>query len=248
VLARNSLTFGVLLCLVLIFNQFAFAEDAAELMEKADQLYLQRAEKGKAAEAARIYEAILKADPGNSEAAWKRSRTLFWVGGHSPEEKRLEIYSQAVEAAKQAIKSDPKSVDGHFWLGANYGFYGNAKGVMESLSLIDPIKEEMAAVMELDPVYAHGGPDRVLGRLYFKVPGLFGGDNDLAMEHLEKAIKAGPNYFLNHIYLAEVYLDEDKKDKARALLQKVVAGPPTKGMEPEYVDWKATAQKMLDGI
>ncbi|KIX11834.1 TRAP transporter TatT component family protein [Dethiosulfatarculus sandiegensis] len=244
-LAKKSLTLGVFLCLTLILSQFAFAEDTAALMGKADQLYLQRGQEGKAVEAARIYETILKAEPGNTEAAWKKARALFWVGGHSPEEKKLEIYSQAVESAKQAIKNDPKSAPAHFWLGASYGFYGNAKGVMESLSLIDPIKEEMAAVMELDPTYAHGGPDRVLGRLYFKVPGLFGGDNDLAMEHLEKAVKAGPNYFLNHIYLAEVYLDEEMNDKAKGLLQKVLAGPPSEGMEPEYVDWKAAAQRML---
>ncbi|MCB2193536.1 MAG: TRAP transporter TatT component family protein [Deltaproteobacteria bacterium] len=224
----------------------ALAADTAELIAQGDALYGQRADMAKAKQAAGLYKQALKQDPKSEEAAWKLARTEYWVGSHAPKDQKQDIFQSGVDAAKQAIAINPKSLPGHYWLGVNYGVYGSAKGVMESLSLVDPIKKEMATVIELDPNYEAGGPYRVLGRLYFKVPGIFGGDNEKAMENLKTAVKKGPHRYLNHIYLAEVYFDEDKAHEANQLLKAVIAGPIEQGYEPEDAEWKAKAKKMLE--
>jgi tetratricopeptide (TPR) repeat protein len=231
--------------LALVLAAPAGAATTAELIKQGDALYAQRADQAKAQQAAQAYAQALAADPKSDQAAWKLSRTYYWIGRHSPKDQKMAIYQKGVEAAKKAIAINPKSVPGHFWLGVTYGVYGSAKGIMESLSLVDPIKKEMATVIELDPNYEAGGPYRVLGRLYFKLPGLFGGDNDKAMENLKIAVQKGPKRYLNHIYLAEVYYDEDKLGEAKELLEVVVAGPPEPGYEPETAEWKAKAKKML---
>ncbi len=223
----------------------AGAATAAELIKQGDALYAQRADLAKARQAAQAYAQALSADPKSEQAAWKLARTYYWIGKHSPEDQKLDIFQKGVDAAKKAIAINPKSAPGHFWLGVNYGVYGSAKGIMESLSLVDPIKKEMAAVIALDPDFEAGGPYRVLGRLYFKLPGLFGGDNDEAIKNLKIAVQKGPKRYLNHIYLAEVYYDEDEPGKAKELLEVVVAGPPEPGYEPETAEWKAQAKKML---
>ena len=239
---------ALILGLALFTFSVAPAMAADDLMAQADQAWLERAQVEKTRQAADLYRQALKADPKNEAAAWKLSRTLYRLGQHVPEDKKLAIFEEGVEAAKKAVAINPKSVDGHYWLGVNYGLYGNTKGIMKSLSLVDPIKEEMAKVIELNPDYDQGGPYRVLGRLYFKLPGLFGGDNDKAIELLSKAVSLGPQRWLNHVYLAAVYMDEGQNDKAKALLDKVIAGPAQKGMEPEYTDWKAQAQELRKKI
>lgn len=221
------------------------AATTAELIAQGDALYAQRADLAQAGRAAGLYEQALQQDPKSEEAAWKLARAQYWLGLHAPKEQKLDVYQKGVDAAKQAIALNPKSVAGHYWLGVNYGVYGSAKGVMESISLVNPIKAEMATVIELAPDYEAGGPYRVLGRLYYKLPGIFGGDNDKAMEYLRTAVKKGPHRYLNHIYLAEVYYDEDKSQEANQLLQAVIAGPSEPGYEPEDAEWKAQAKQML---
>lgn len=233
-----------LLCLCLAGA--ALAATTAELIAQGDALYAQRADLAKAKEAAGLYKQAITADPKSEEAAWKLSRTEYWVGSHVPNDEKLAVFQSGVDAAKQAIAINPKSLPGHYWLGVNYGVYGSAKGIMESLSLVDPIKKEMATVIELDPNYEAGGPYRVLGRLYFKLPGLFGGDNEKAIENLKTAIKKGPHRYLNHIYLAEVLIDEDQGHEANQQLRAVIAGPTEPGYEPEDAEWKAQAKRMLE--
>ncbi len=240
-------TVVVALALMLLWGGLALA-GTQETLQQADAAYAQRAQAAQAQRAVELYGQALAADPKCLEAAWKLSRAWYWVGSHTPEDKALEPFEKAVEAGKKAVAIDPESIQAHFWLGVAYGSYGKAKGIMKSLSLVDPIKEEMALVIKKDPKFEAGGAYRVLGRLYFKLPGLFGGDNDKAIENLKTAVQHGPQRWLNHIYLAEVYIKEDLKPEARKLLQEVVAGPAEAGLEAEYADWKAEAQKLLAGM
>jgi tetratricopeptide (TPR) repeat protein len=231
---------AALVCLAL-----AASAPAVDLMAQAASHYEQRAQPGQAQMAADLYAKALAADSKNEEAAWRRSRALYWVGTHLPESQQLAVLEMAVEAAKNAVALNPESLAGHYWLGVCYGVYGKANGIMKSLSLVEPIKEEMAAVIKANPAYEDGGAYRVLGRLYFKLPGLAGGSNAKAVENLKKAVELGPQRWLNHLYLAEVYMATDKKADARELLQRIVAGPAQAEQEPEYADWKAEAEKLL---
>lgn len=237
------------LCLALIaliaFSAPSHAATAQELIAQGDALYAQRIDDAKAAQAVQAFENALKADPKNPEAAWKLGRALYRMGMAASKEKQVEVYGRGVEVLEKAQEYSPNSVPVHYWLGVLYGVYGSAKGVMKSLSLVDPIKEQAQFVIDKDPGYDQGGAYRLLGRLYFKLPGLFGGDNDKAMELLQKAIKMGPTRYNSHLFLAEVYLDEGMKDKAKALLETVINGPTEKGMEYETGLWKADAKKML---
>lgn len=227
----------------------ALAGPCQDKVKQADELFAKRGEADNAGQAVALYEAAQAADPACQEALWKEVRALYWVGNHGPADAKEATFERAVQLAKKAVELNPKSIDAHYWLGVIYGVYGSAKGVTKSLSLVDPIKEEMKTVIAMNPNYDDGGADRVLGRLYFKLPGLFGGDNDKSMAYLEQAVKKGPRRYLNHIYLAEVYIDEGKKDQAKVLLNEVLAGPPQEGFEAEYaIDWKPQAKKLLDDM
>lgn len=248
-MSRVYASLALALALCLTPAGVVMAADAAALVKEGDALFVQRADLAKARQAAEAYQAAMSADPANPEPAWKLARVQYWLGKHARgDDAKIAEFEKGIKAAKKALALDPNSIGGHYWLGVSYGLYGSAKGVTKSLSLIDPIKDEMAKVIALNPAYDSGGAYRVLGRLYYKVPGIFGGSNSKAIENLKKAISYGPRRWLNHLYLAEVYIDDGYNDKAKKELKAVIAGPPEPGMQPEWNEEKVQAKKLLDKL
>ena len=140
---------------------------------------------------------------------------------------------------------EPEKPDGYYWLGVNYGVYGEARGVLKSLSLVGDIKEAMNKVIELDRGYEDGGPDRVLGRVYFKVPGIAGGSKKKSLEHLLKSKEFGPNDPLTRSYLADTYLALKEVDKAREELEYVLSMESDPSWVSGVNDCKKGAEKTL---
>ncbi len=232
-----------LLWIIFIFVGLSWAQESAAMIRKADALFEERADLEKCRKSIEIYKKVFEKDPGE-EAAWKIARSCYWLGSHSPEAKRIDIFEKGIFFAKKAVSLNPKSIGGHFWLGVSYGVYGEARGVFKSLSLIGPIKDEMQAVISSDPSYQDGGAHRVLGRLYFKVPGIFGGSKRKSVEHLKKAIGFGPNNPMNHLYLAETYLKMGEKDLARKELEGAINAPKTK--DPGDEEDKEKARELME--
>ncbi len=170
----GRLALGVALLLGLM--GLAVAQEVGELMGKADALWPQRGDMAKLKESMELYEKVLAQDSINVEALWRLSRACWWLGTHSPEEQKLAIFEKGIEYGKRAILLKEDCAPCHYWLGVNYGVYGEAKGVLKSLSLVDPIREEMNRVIQLEPGFMHGGAYRILGRMAYKLPWFAGGE------------------------------------------------------------------------
>jgi tetratricopeptide (TPR) repeat protein len=231
------------------FESRADDKFAKMLIKKADKKYAKRAKKGAAGEAREAYEKVLAVDPQNIEARWKLARALYWIGTHTDaKDKKMEIYEAGIRYCQEAVKLDDNCVPCHFWLGVAYGKFGEAKGILQSLGLVPHLKAAMEKVVKLDEKYAHGGAHRVLGRLYNKLPGIKGGDNDKALKHLAKAIEIGPHDLMNRRFLAEVQLAMGNKDEAKATLQTIIDYPDDqlyKDRKPESKEEKKTAEKLM---
>jgi hypothetical protein len=100
----------------------------------------------------------------------------------------------------------------------------------------------------LDPGFLDGSADRALGRWYFKVPRLFGGSHKLAEEHLRASLRYNPDSTATRFCLAELLLDDDRKDEARVELQKVIDAPLDPDWTPEDRDFKTKAVRLLKTI
>jgi len=204
--------------LLLVFLSFSiplFSQEPEELIAQGDKLYAEMKDMATAQEALSKYR----------EALLKVSQGIYY--------------------AKKAVALEPEKPDGYYWLGVNYGVYGEAKGVLKSLSLVDDIKEAMNKVIDLDREYEDGGPDRVLGRVYFKLPGFAGGDKKKSLEHLLRSKEFGPNDPLTRYYLADTYLALKEVDKAREELEYAL----NMEADPRWVsgvdDCKEDAKQML---
>ena len=106
-------------------------------------------------------------------------------------------------------------------------------------------EDELLTVLKLDPAFQQGSADRALGRWYYKVPGLFGGSNTKSEAHLRASIKYGPESTASHFFLAETLLDENRRDDARAELQRVLDAPLDPDWTPEDREFKAKAAQAL---
>jgi len=209
---------------VLSMSFFLFSQSPEDLISQADKLYSEMKDMETAQEALAKYRSALNEAEDKYEPYWRISRIHYYIGSHTESKKEKKvIFSQGIYYAKKAIEQEPEKPDGYYWLGVNYGVYGEARGVMKSLFLVDDIKEAMNKVIELNREYEDGGPDRVLGRVYFKVPGIAGGSKKKSLEHLLKSKEFGPEDPLTRVYLADTYLALKEVEKARAELDYVLS-------------------------
>ena len=213
-----------------------------------DALYKHRDQIATAQRAEQIWGDRLAKDPKDFEAAWKLARGRYWLGTHAPEKSRKAYLESGIEAGRAAIAAAPGKPDGHFWVAANMGALAESFGLRQGLKYRKPIKEELETVLRLDPRFQQGSADRALGRWYFKVPSLFGGSHKDAEAHLRASLTYNPNSTASHFFLAELLLDDGRKDEARAELQKVLDAPIDPDWAPEDRDFKDKARRMLDSV
>jgi tetratricopeptide (TPR) repeat protein len=220
---------GILVLLVVLcFVYSLFGQTAEEYIAQGDALFNEMKDMAAAKEAEALYHKAIGLMDNRYEAFWRLSRILYYIGEHTEKKKeKKSIFAQGVYYAEKAINLESEKPDGHYWHGVNNGKYGETRGVLKSLFLVKPIKQAMNKVIEIDRSYEEGGPDRVLGRVYFKLPGFAGGSKEKSLEHLLKSKEYGPEDAVTRLYLAETYLELDEVDKAKEELDYVL------NMEPD---------------
>ena len=219
---------GVLLVLA---APAARADDARSAVARGDALFAGRTVSTGAAEALALYRQAAADDPTNAAALWKASRALHWLGDHATGAAQRAYYEDGIRAGKAAVALNPDSPNARFWLGALYGSYGEARGVLKSLSLVKPVREQMMAIADIDPRYGGGAAARVLGIVDYKVPGFAGGSKKRAAELLAEALKIDPANAFNHYYMAEFLAQTGKKGGAAAELDAVRRSSTTKDVD-----------------
>ena len=112
----------------------------------------------------------------------------------------------------------------------------------------DVVKKALETVLMIDPDFQQGSADRALGRWYQKVPGLFGGSNDKSVEHLKRSLTHDPASTASHFFLAETYLEMNRRDQARQEAQKVLELPVNPNWAPEDREFKQKATALLDRL
>jgi hypothetical protein len=210
-----------------------------------EALYRDRANLASARRTAEIWDARLKTEPSNFEAAWKLARVMYWLGTHDTESARRSDLERGVEAGRTASVLDPKRPEGFFWMAADMGALAESFGLRQGLKYRGDIKDALETVLSLDPAFQKGSADRALGRWYFKVPGLFGGSKKKSEEHLRKSLTYSPTSIASHYFLAETLFDMGRAADAREELRRTIAAPLDPDWEPEEREFKKLAEERL---
>jgi tetratricopeptide (TPR) repeat protein len=211
-----------------------------------DALYRERESLRHATKAVAIWAARIEANPRDFEAAWKLARGCYWLGTNGlPRAERKAALEQGVKAARTAAAVEPKRPEGHFWMAANMGALAESFGMRQGIRYRTPIRESLETVLRLDPSYLQGSADRALGRWYFKVPGLFGGDNQKSEAHLRTALSYNENSVITRLFLAETLEDMGRRNAAIEQLKAALAAPNHPEWVPEDTRFKQQAQALL---
>ncbi len=230
--------------LLIFFSAFLAVSTAhATSCEDAAQAYQHRLDDKEARRSLELYEQLASTGSAEScpDAHVKAAKAAWWVADHSTSKKeKMATFQKGIDFSKEAVRLNPNSAAAHFWLAGNYGSFGEVKGVLKSLALVKPIRQELNEVMRLDPAYDEGAAYRVLGVVDYKVPGFAGGNKKRAEDQLKKSLEMGPQNPFNLYYLAEYYETVGKDGEAALYLDRLDALDPT---DVETPDWTMMHEK-----
>jgi tetratricopeptide (TPR) repeat protein len=233
---------------ILVAGALCAQSGSVDLLAQARAAFEKRADPAQAHAGIDLYRQAAEADQSSYEARWEGARLCYYHGTYTftgDKTQKLALFQDGIDRAKAAVALKPNSVEGHFWLGVLYAVYGETKGIFKSLHMVPDVKREMNAALALDPAFEGFGPDRVLGRVFYKLPGIAGGDNKLSLQHLEHALAGAPTNALTRLYLADTYRSEGMKPKAIEQLRFIIEMTPDPRWTPEQPWIKAQAEAML---
>ena len=163
-------------------------------------------------------------------------------------DQQVRYLNSCIDHSQKAILRDSHSGVAYFFKGLCLGRLGEMKGIWGSLKIITPVRENMETAAKIDPALDRGGPHRALGRMYYKLPGILGGDIKKSIDHLQKAVDYGPRYWENHYFLAESYYENRQYQLARSELQKAMDMASRADDDPEIKTHVAEFQKLMKDI
>lgn len=215
----------------------------------ADRLYQQRADYGKAQQGVQVLHDVLAEDSNNFDAWWRLARLNNFIGrqqdDRNDDKNAVRTFEAGVDAGRRAVSLQPNRVEGHFWLGANYGLLAEEEGWIKGLRLVDTVRAEMQTVIRLDPNYEEAAGQRTLARLYYRAPFFKGGDKQRSIQLLEDCLRRFPTDSFSLLYLGDDYLAVGRRDEARQLFEKVLSLGPDPAHEPELAENQNEARRRL---
>jgi tetratricopeptide (TPR) repeat protein len=222
------------------FAALALAQD------DPDALYRDRTTLSSATRAASIWAGRLSAHASDFESAWKLARAQYWLGTNGlPERDRKPALEAGIAAGRKAVAINGQRPEGHFWIAANMGALAESFGLRQGLKYRGPIRDALETVLKLDPGFQQGSADHALGRWYFKVPGLFGGDKKKSEAHLRKALTYNPQSVITRLFLAETLIELNRKAEAKKELQAAIDAPEDAEWVPEDRVFRAQAKALI---
>jgi len=233
-------------CIVLLYLACFLAPLAAQ---DPDVLYRDRESLTSAVQAAEIWATRVATDANDFESAWKLARARYWLGTNGlPPSQRRAALEAGVDAGRRAIAAQPSRPEGHFWAAANMGALAESFGLRQGIRYRGAIRDALETVLKIDPAYLQGSADRALGRWYYKVPRLFGGNKKKSEEHLRKALAYNPDSVITRVFLAETLIELDRNDEARKELEAALAAPQDPEWVPEDRRFKQQAETLLQTL
>jgi tetratricopeptide (TPR) repeat protein len=238
------------------------AQSPALVLARGDSLYSAL----KPQEALVQFEAALKLEPANYAALWKAARAasdmakILTSDNEYTTHIRDSLYLVARAYAESAIRTDSNGAEGHFMLAADLGRYSRTRGGRERVKFARIIYDEAAAALKRDSL--HDGAHHVIGAWHAEVRRLSGIQRffaktlfgagfmdiaawDSATVHLERAVALRPAHIYHRLELARVYVDLERYQDARAMLEAIPGLPIADVMDAEY---KREAALLLEGI
>jgi FimV-like protein len=218
-----SIFAACLLCASVFAQPKANAAPApANPFQEADHLFTFGEDPERDKQSLAVVERALAGAGNDYQWLWRAARVYYYVGDDAGKSEKLRYFEKGMDAARRAIAQQPNAVEGHFWLGANYGGYSEQKGALKALTMVKKIRVEMETVLRLNDRYQDGAAYLALGEMDRQLPRLFGGNLNRAIQRLEQGMSVAPQNLEMKLALAQAYQEAGRKEDARRLFQEIV--------------------------
>ena len=218
----------------------------SSLVLTADDYFLGREKPSNVQQGIDLLRQAATENPRDYEAWWRIAKFENFLGRQAQDDRTaVGIYQAGVEAGQRAVALQPGRVEGHFWLGANYGLLGEAEGWIKGLRLLDTVRNEMETVIRIDPGYEASAGERTLARIFYRAPFFKGGDKQRSIELLQDCLKRNPHDSFAMLYLADDYVAVGRKSEAQALLEQILGLCPDPLYGPELESNQTEARERL---
>jgi tetratricopeptide (TPR) repeat protein len=156
---------------------------------------------------------------------------------------KAAAYAAGREAARRARELAPRDALAHVLYGVSTARWGQAKGVLRSLTLLPDVREAIQRSLELDPglAVAHA----LAGYVDFEVPALFGGSLERAEEAFRTGLRLDPRFTAIRVGLARVFIRQDRPAEARRELEAVLEEQAPASLADWVVKDRPRAEKLL---
>jgi tetratricopeptide (TPR) repeat protein len=235
--------------------------EVAGLLKNADRLHQQF----KPREAAAELQKVLQFDSRNFEALVRMARAYIDIGDSISEqdsnwkERKLKEYTVAEDYARRALKVDPQSTWGHFWLAASVGSAAVILPIAKQIELSRQIRDSVERSIALDgrnglAYHIYGVWHRKMaeiGRTSRVLASVFYGSSppqgslDKSIEYLKKAVTLNPSIIVSRLELARTHVAKEEWPQARALLKSVADLPIQFSDDAKH---KKAAEQLLEEI
>ena len=220
----------LIICFVVLMLQgVALAtEKFSDLKKTGDLLWKDRDNIVKLKSCIEAYEKALNIQQDNQLLLSRLSIGYYWLGNMSTGKAKKDAYQKGMSYGDKLTKINPKSAPGLFWNATNHAAYCKQAGFVKSAINIGSIKERAREVMKIEPYYYRGGPQRLLGRIYWGTPWYArkkGESLQDGVNLIKDAISKYPNFVLSYLFLGDLYWEMSEKKLARQTFEKVLKVP-----------------------
>jgi tetratricopeptide (TPR) repeat protein len=189
-----------------------------------------------------------KLAPDDFEVLWRIARYHFWTAdapGIDSEEKSRQG-KLGWDYGDRAANARPERVEGWFYGASGVGQYSLGISVVTALfrGMESKYTERLSRAQSIDASLNGYAADVAWGRYWFELPWPKY-DSEKSEEAYRRALRANPNNLRAKVYLAELYLKEDRPKEAASLVAEVLAARPGAYDAPEERRAQQEARALL---
>lgn len=237
--------------------RFAAAQDALAHIAQGDAEQAAR----RLRQALVHYDAALTADSASHEALVRAAMTAVTLAEfHDNAAERDSLFARAARDARRAVAINPDDAEAQFALARALGRYALRQGMRERVKLAAEIRAAAERAVAINPNHAGalhvlglwhqkvmelGGVHRLAARTLLGAKGLSDASWELAIAHLEAAVRAQPDAIVHRLNLGRLYAKRKLWDKARAQLEWVMAAPAIDYNDEDYRRQAAVALQKI---
>ena len=157
--------------------------------------------------------------------------------------KRKAAYEEGAKAARKTIELREQNADAHYLYAANLGSSAQLTGLMASALTVQDLKRHVDRALELQP--NHAAALHMKGMMLEELPWVLGGDSDGALENLQRAVAANPDYVHARLDLAKLYMKRKNPAAARRELDAILLRPLRSDASASVRRHREEAQRLL---